>query len=112
MSSIEKLKEYQRYYNIMSAQLNNDLHKQLILGKPRRNGWSHLNNQYTTQLDPLYNIRTNCKNLYKELIRYNMVGYKLGFTEEEDISINKMMESKDQYTLELARQIILTKLNE
>lgn len=115
MSSIEELKSYQQFYNIMYDKLNTDLHKQMIIGKSRRQGYSNMNKayeDYMNQFDSLYNLRTTCKNLYKELIRYNMVGYKQTFTSEEDDNINKMMESKDQYTLELARQIILTKLNE
>lgn len=61
--------------------------------------------------DPLYNMRKHCKSLYKEFKMYNMVNYKIPFTSEETINFEKMLESKDEYSLQLCKQIILTKLN-
>lgn len=112
MSSLEELKKYQHMYNIMHDRLTHDLHKELILGKSRRQGYSNVDKLWSEMRDPLYNIRTNCKNLLKELHRYSMTGHKIPFTKEEENNIVKMLESKDEYTLQLCKQIILTKLNE
>lgn len=86
------------------------LDSQFIYVKSRKQGCSNIN--FMINLDPLYNIRTSCKHLYQELLKYNMVNYKQSFTSEEDININNMMVSKDQCTLQLCKQILLTRLNE
>ena len=90
----------------------------IIIGKLRRVGsglWQQLNTNNIFKYypsDPLYNLKTHCKNLYDELKRYNMVNYKIPFTTEESVNIRRMLESNDKDTLELCKQILLTRLNE
>ena len=78
--------------------------------------WEQLDSKhifkYDNPLNPLYNLKTHCKNLYDELKRYNMVNHKIPFTTEESVNIGRMLESNDKDTLELCKQILLTRLNE
>ena len=78
--------------------------------------WEQLDSKhifkYDNPLGRLYNLKTHCKNLYDELKRYNMVNYKIPFTTEESVNIRRMLESNDKDTLELCKQILLTRLNE
>ncbi len=87
----------------------------IILSKPRRVGFNSNYNiwedYFNIVKDPNYNLRQQCKNLYKELFTYSTVGYKKTFTQDEDKNINNMLESNDKYTLELCKQILLTRLN-
>lgn len=105
MSIINRISQQQNIYNYQQQELDR------LMLKHRRSGYTTTNMPDLT-LNKLYNLRSNCQNLYKELIRYNMVGHKISFTTEETININKMMESKDEYTLNVLKQIILSKLNE
>jgi hypothetical protein len=59
----------------------------------------------------MYSVRRHCIALYKELIYYNEILYKTTLTTEEGVAIQTMLDSEDEYTLELAKQIILSKLN-
>jgi len=77
--------------------------------------WEKLDSKHifrNSPLDPLYNLKTHCKNLYDELKRYNMVNHKIPFTTEESVNIERMLKSNDKDTLELCKQILLTRLNE
>jgi len=78
--------------------------------------WEKLDSKHifrsSNLLHPLYNLKTHCKNLYDELKRYNMVNHKILFTTEESVNIERMLESNDKDTLELCKQILLTRLNE
>lgn len=86
----------------------------IIIGKSRRLGFSNnhsLWEEFNYIKDPNYNIRQQCKGLYKEFLSYNMVNYKEALTQEENKNINNMLESNDKYVLELCKQILLVKLN-
>jgi hypothetical protein len=81
-----------------------------VIGKGRRTGFNLVMDREWSNLSPTYNIRTSCENLLKELHRYYMTQGKLAFTKEEESNIVIMLKSKDLYTLETLRQIILTKM--
>lgn len=52
-----------------------------------------------------------CENLLLDLYHQDLKNYKCSFSKEENENIYKLIKSKDLYSIELAKQIILTKLN-
>lgn len=58
-----------------------------------------------------YRERQNILKLLEQLEYYDQNGHNIMFTQDEQNSINNLIESDDTYNLELAKQIILERLN-
>lgn len=84
----------------------------LIMVKCRRSGMSTgFNNFMNSNYNPYSTERIHCKMLLSGLEEYVNVGYKKPFTSEEYNNIESLINTDDMYTIELAKQIILNKLN-
>lgn len=55
--------------------------------------------------------RNQILKLLEQLEYYDQNGHNIMFTQDEQNSINNLIESDDTYNLELAKQIILERLN-
>jgi len=55
--------------------------------------------------------RNEILKLLEQLEYYDQNGYNIMFTQDEQNSINNLIESDDTYNLELAKQIVLERLN-
>lgn len=65
---------------------------------------------YTTS-NPVEALRNNCTELYKQSLWYNIKTYgKDVFTEDNHKNMLSMLESNDKDTLELLRQILVSKI--
>jgi len=56
-------------------------------------------------------VRIEIINLLEQLEYYDQNGHNIIFTQDEQNSINNLIESDDTYNLELAKQIVLERLN-